>query len=437
MRDILEPTYKRQIEILNYLLVHPEGISINELSKLTNTSESTVIRDLNYFQDSFSTKLEIKKDNLKDIKIKKTSSQKIKYIQSEILNSSLNINLIKQLLIKPFNLVTFYSEILEVSESSIYKSIKEINLILKYYQIEIKSLSRKYFLFAKSEIILRKLLSVFWVETHLFDLKESMKNYDEISYILNDSHFSFQMNNNLIKQYYESFIFISLIREEDNFVLDNTPNSDTIEQIKKSLDFSPFIDKQSFYNRNFYQLVDFLKNDLFKSNSKDQYKYFFDLIIKVYENEIGHQIPISMFIGQLTFFDYNLKKSSYIYKETLAIISKIESILKIDLTSYISLFNYILIIYYPNNIKNYSNKNKYFYVHSQLSLNHANFMLLQLNKYFDNFYKFKIISSEDIQYLKKDSIIITNDYQLKRQNTILVNDYIETKDIDKIINYDI
>ncbi|MGL4643594.1 MAG: helix-turn-helix domain-containing protein, partial [Vagococcus fluvialis] len=67
MKHILEPMYQRQIDILDYLLIHNKKISLNELSSLVNSSESTVLRDINYFQDNFSHSIQINRNNFKEI----------------------------------------------------------------------------------------------------------------------------------------------------------------------------------------------------------------------------------------------------------------------------------------------------------------------------------------------------------------------------------
>lgn len=439
MKNILEPTYQRQINLLEYLLLEQEKISLYELSIKTNSSESTVLRDINFFNEKFKNRINIKKNYLKKIELEDISFHNVKYIQHSILNNSPNIQILLNILEKPFQTANFYSNLLDFSPSSIYKSIKDINHSLENYQIEIKNIRGKYFIEAKSEIVLRKLLSIFWVETHLYNLKDSISEQNEIDYILKKNTPDLLVTNQFIQPYYLSFLFISLIREKNNFPLDDdfvshSQSSDVrlIEQIEKSFLYSPFTDNKFFYNRSFYELIDFIKKDLFNTHSNEEVKPLFDMLKKIYENEISHQIPIKLFISQLGYFDSNLKKDAYIYKDINNIISEIENILKIDLTEYEPLLRYLLIVYYPDTIKNFSTRDNRVYVHSYLSETHANFMSYQLNNYFNHYYDFQVISKSELNHLPSSSIIVTNDHLLTTYESIVVNDYINKINLKQI-----
>jgi transcriptional antiterminator len=409
MKHILEPMYQRQIDILDYLLMHNKKISLNELSSLVNSSESTVLRDINYFQDNFSHSIQINRNNFKEIQLINTSSQQIKQIQSIILNSSLNIRVMTNIFLKPFETIDYYSTLLKTSNSSIYKSIKDINHKLKDYQIRIKRVSQKYFVSAHSEQLLRELLAIFWI------------------------------TNQLIKDYYLSFIFVSIVREKGKFFLtdspllpDNDSQEEIIKRIKKSIQYSPYIDNIFFNNRNFYKLTNYIQNKLFNSENKEDSIPLFNLIRKIYENEISHQVPIKLFIGQLTFFHSELKKNRYVYREIKAIIFDIENILHVNLEAYLPLLSYILIVYYPSVLRFHAQNNEVIYVHSSLSRRHSHFLVHQLNTYFNDYYDFQVIETLEVASLKNKSLIITNSHKLNFPNAIIIDEYVTKRDFNKI-----
>ena len=439
MKHILEPMYQRQIDILDYLLIHNKKISLNELSSLVNSSESTVLRDINYFQDNFSHSIQINRNNFKEIQLINTSSQQIKQIQSIILNSSLNIRVMTNIFLKPFETIDYYSTLLKTSNSSIYKSIKDINHKLKDYQIRIKRVSQKYFVSAHSEQLLRELLAIFWVETHLFNFKESISEHAEIVYELNDNYSEPFITNQLIKDYYLSFIFVSIVREKGKFFLtdspllpDNDSQEEIIKRIKKSIQYSPYIDNIFFNNRNFYKLTNYIQNELFNSENKEDSIPLFNLIRKIYENEISHQVPIKLFIGQLTFFHSELKKNRYVYREIKAIIFDIENILHVNLEAYLPLLSYILIVYYPGVLRFHAQNNEVIYVHSSLSRRHSHFLVHQLNTYFNDYYDFQVIETLEVASLKNKSLIITNSHKLNFPNAIIIDEYVTKRDFNKI-----
>ncbi|MEG0285282.1 MAG: helix-turn-helix domain-containing protein [Vagococcus sp.] len=438
MKHILEPIYQRQIDILDYLLMYNKKISLNELSSFVNSSESTVLRDISYFQENFYDYIQINSTNFKEIQLINTSSQQVKQVQSVILNSSINIRVMTNIFLTPFKTIDYYSTLLNTSNSSIYKSIKDINHKLKDYQIKIKRVSQKYFIFAHSEQLLRELLGIFWVEIHLLDFEESISDYAQIISKFNNYTDIF-ITNQLIKDYYFSFIFVSIVREKEYFFLTDyplSPNNDSQEEmvnrIKKSIQYSPYIDNIFFNNRNFYKLTNYIQNDLLNSKNKEDSLPLFNLIRKIYENEVSHQIPIKLFIGQLTFFHNELKKDSYVYREIKSIIFDIENILQVNLDTYVPLLSYILIVYYPDVLRLHSQNNDIIYVHSSISKRHSIFLVYQLNTYFNDYYNFQVIETLEVASIKKKSLIITNSRKLNFSNAIIIDEYITKKDFNKI-----
>lgn len=427
MKTLLEPTLIRQLLLLDTLHRKREKVSLSKLSQLTNSSESTILRDIHYLQKKFSQHISIERDNQKNIQLKQTDSKNITFVQNTILDNSLNINIIKTILLNPFNPIEYYSDVINVSTSSIYKSIKTINNTLLNYQIEIRSLSGRYFFMAESEIILRKLFSLFWLEINLSnDTLIKIDNYDDIKLYWNNNQTPNILNNKFIFSYYLSFNFISSLRFNQKFYINSKffEDENTIEQITKSLIYSPFDNNKYFYNRSFYRLIDYLKKDLFNTKNMNDFYPFFYLIKKIYENEISHQIPINLFINPISYFNYQLVNNAYVYRIILDIIKNIESIIKIDLTQYHPIITYVLIVYYSDIIKSYNILTSDIYIYSFLSDRHANFLKYQLNNHFNEKYCFKIISKEDIAYLNENDVLISNDPLLKKKNTLLVNDYI-------------
>lgn len=313
---------------------------------------------------------------------------------------------------------------MNTSVSSIYKSIKLINSALSDYQVKIESRSGIYFFIAKSEIILRKIFTIFWLEINLFnnDLIDPDNHAELMLYWKNRQKKSI-LNNKYAISYYLAFNFISSLRVKQKFYINNNidKNEVTIEYINKSL-LCSILDNHLINIPIFYKLSDFLKNEVFH------------LIKIIYENKIFYQIPLYLFIDPTFFFHHQLSNNKFLYNNVTEIIKQIETIIKIDIADYYSAISYVLVVYYKKQLKIYKKNNKTIYIFSFLSEKHANFLKFQLENYFDTDLNFVITTYEQIPILNTNDVLITNSPLMERENTLIVSDYISELELTNIKN---
>ncbi|NKC68407.1 helix-turn-helix domain-containing protein [Vagococcus fluvialis] len=434
MDNLIETTIKRQILILETLYLNRTGIDLSELSILLSCSENTILRDIKYFNKNFEQKIFIKKDNKKKIYLISKSIKNIRFVAYSILNNSLNINITKTILLTPYKNIEYYASFMNTSVSSIYKSIKLINSALSDYQVKIESRSGIYFFIAKSEIILRKIFTIFWLEINLFnnDLIDPDNHTELMLYWKNRQKKSI-LNNKYAISYYLAFNFISSLRVKQKFYINNNidKNEVTIEYINKSL-FCSILDNHLINIPIFYKLSDFLKNEVFQKNC--DFSELFYLIKIIYENKIFYQIPLYLFIDPTFFFHHQLSNNKFLYNHVTEIIKQIETIIKIDIADYYSAISYVLLVYYKKKLKIYKNKDKTIYIFSFLSEEHANFLKFQLENYFDTDLNFVITTYEQIPILNTNDVLITNSPLIERENTLIVSDYISELEFTNIKN---
>lgn len=147
---ILNNKEKRLIKLLNYINSNIY-YSIVELSNLLDCSKSTVLNDLKTLSTNWPDLISIntEKDNM--VKMKIVSNGNINKIVSDIIFGSLEIQFIKSLFFHPHQNIYFHAEHLFTSPATLYRTIKKLEVDLKYYGIKIKSDNKTYQLIGLNE----------------------------------------------------------------------------------------------------------------------------------------------------------------------------------------------------------------------------------------------------------------------------------------------
>lgn len=433
MINLLENKIYRQLTLIDLFLSHQSGFSIHSLSQKTNVSNYTILNDIDYLNDNFSAYVSINKENLQSIYIKNSNSYKITKLKDILLNQSKNIHLLTELLLNPFNKIKIYADNTDVSLSSIYKSIDHINLTLAPFQISIERVNNKYFLEAKSEILFRKLMSTFLIETKYYVLEEIFTNFEEPTIFEQREQHNLLLQISHFKLYYQVVFALSKKREEQGFYLsdeygeNSIQNKATEEQIIDSMFYYPF--NKYFCNRNFFSLLDYLDNLL--EGNQAQIDLLFHLISRIYLNEISYQIPTYLFTNKLNHFYYNLQEKKYMFKPIKHVIEQIAHILRIDLSNYEPFLCYIILIYFSDFLA--LKKNASIYIVSDLSVYHAEFLSNLLTHKFGTEYTFiPITDKKTIAAIDSSNIFITNNPKLTKSNKIVINDYPTDNDLNQI-----
>ncbi|MFW8053344.1 HTH domain-containing protein [Vagococcus fluvialis] len=423
--NILEDKIRRRIEMIDILSALEREIPIENLANSLEVSKSTIQRDIDSLNENFSELIDIQLES-NNVSLKKQNSEKLYYLQYNLLNESTNIKLLTEILIHPFFKVKEYADKLNASSSNIYKMIKRINMSLLPYQIEVVKVNNKYFIQTASEITLRRLFAIYWAELNSFNCQQLTKHDKEFESLKRDLQLDIYETIKLTQIYYYSFLYISLIRENQKFYLcDTNPeynNNDFYfkqERILSSLSYSPFSNNPLFNSRKLTNLKEFLNSSY--NNHKDA-DLLFKFIQIIYTNEISDQIPIHVFISKYRSFYISLKRHSHLYYPVKEMINHISNILKVDLDNYEVLISYVLVVYFPDFLE--LNDKKTVYIYSKLSTSHAEFLQNQLETKFDTVYNFIVVKNKYfINENKNKYLYITNDKSIELDNNFVINDY--------------
>lgn len=431
--NILEDHLRRKVQLIDFLSYSDLNISVEFLSEQLDVSKSTIQRDIESLNSDYSSLIVIKNE-LNSVFLSNPNSEQLYYLKNLLLNSSSNIKLLTELLVSPFQKVKELSQHLNTSSSNIYKTIKRINLSLSPYQIEIVNVSNKYFIEASAEITLRKLFSVYWSELHAFDTHYH-DNYQELTQIKAKLSNSVYDTIQLTQPYFIAFIYISLLREEQQFPIMfeenqrkcqvSTPESRE-KIILKSINYLPLLENPLFNTRQLNSLKSYFEDSL---NNKDSVEILFQFISFIYHNELSDQIPLTLFSSKYIQFYSSLKKQSHLYYAVKEVISDIANILRTNLDDYEVIISYILVIYFPDILQKADKKTVY--VYSKLSSSHGEFLRKLLETKFKTVYHFISINSKYLVALKKEKyLLVTNDKSISSDNNFVINDY--PKQIDLI-----
>lgn len=431
--NIIEDKLHRKLKLIDLLIETPEGISLDNISDILSVSKSTVQRDLELLDNNYPDRIifEIDQNNMLFTEL---GSEELIYIKHLIIDESINIKFLTEILFNPFQKIKYFSEKLEISPSNIYKMIKKINQSLTSYQMEIVTVNNKYYIKAFSEITLRKLFSVLWVELNYFtnrypshiELVNRIDNYvkEIIKGIIN-------VDIRFVDSYNISFIYISYLREIQLFYLegesvDVTKNEEEIATtIIQSLLYSPFDNNPFFYNRKLFQLKEFLKDNL-----ADKYKveFLYHCLVVIYKNECSDQIPPSLVIDRYKSFYLSLSEKHQLFQPIKDILAIFTNILNINLKDYYHVLSYLLVVYFPELLEK-SEKNTV-YIYSNLSTSHAYFLQKVLMDKFDNLYEFIIVKNEYfVKSNQKDYLFVTNEKDFDSINNFVINDFPKQVDL--------
>lgn len=424
MINILEDKLHRKIKMIDLLIENQTGISLDTISKRLDISKSTIQRDVDLLNSTYKEYIYIENDQ-NNLFLLKSNTEELSYLKHLIISESINLMFLSEVLFSPFNKIKFYSDKFDVSSSNIYKMIKQINQSLSSYQIEIVNVNNKYFLQAHSEITLRRLFSVFWMELNYFDVK-SIENNDYIKNIGRHLTIEFESNVKLVQLYNVSFMYISYIREIQFFHLDGELKEDSHDCINKiesvileSLLYSPFINNHLFYSRKLYRLKEFLNDNIVDSKKAD---LLHRCLVIIYHNECSDQIPWTIFINKYQYFYLSLKEKSHLYQPVKEAILAFSNILEINLEEYQSLLSYLLVVYFPELLANSDKKTVY--VYSNLSTSHAFFLQKTLTDRFSNLYEFIIVKDRYFFNNNQDGyLFVTNEQNFISKNNFVINDF--------------
>ncbi|MGX7025269.1 helix-turn-helix domain-containing protein [Vagococcus hydrophili] len=148
---ILNTKEQRLISLLNFL-ENNNDTTISNLANLLECSKSTVLNDLSFFTNNWSELIDISINKEQTVILKTTSNGNINQIVREIISGSLEVQLLKEIFLHPYQNIFYYAEKLYVSPSTLYRSMKKLKPFLKEWGLAITNKNKTYGLTSNNEV---------------------------------------------------------------------------------------------------------------------------------------------------------------------------------------------------------------------------------------------------------------------------------------------
>ncbi|WP_035052349.1 helix-turn-helix domain-containing protein [Carnobacterium pleistocenium] len=129
MRDVLEANERRRLEVIEYLYTSNRWLTLREIAQNIASSERILKQDMTLLREQFSR--EVLQTSHRGIRLVLPSNKDIDDIYRHILKNSLAFNFIEQLIYDETKTVAKLAEELFVSQSTLTRLIKKINVSLK------------------------------------------------------------------------------------------------------------------------------------------------------------------------------------------------------------------------------------------------------------------------------------------------------------------
>lgn len=153
---------------------------ITDLMTYLNCSKSTILNDIDYFNNHFSKSITLSVNKKQHVILNCGTSGNINQVIREISLSSPGVQLVKKLFAYPNQSIFFYAQKLFTSPATLYRTIKKFTPILKEAGLVIQNKQKKYRLISDSDIELYIFLTKGLEELYALSLPEftSAKDYE-------------------------------------------------------------------------------------------------------------------------------------------------------------------------------------------------------------------------------------------------------------------
>ncbi|NKC68536.1 helix-turn-helix domain-containing protein [Vagococcus fluvialis] len=214
IKNILSNKNYNLVSLVEYLLIQDRWCNIYEISQHLNCSERNVRR----YIDELSCILERKKDDSiilkrnQRVKLELSSDFNIRSVTNIIFKEDYSVKLLETILLQKYKNINILSQKENMSENNIKYMIKNINIYLKTYDIEINS-SKLTFKGKESSIRIFFYIFIWYLyKDHRF-ISSEIFLYNELKISINTLCLDLHLNLNYIKQKELVFmLFVSITR---------------------------------------------------------------------------------------------------------------------------------------------------------------------------------------------------------------------------------
>lgn len=468
MLKILDVSSQRLIKMLNLLLNAEGWLTIKNIATELQTSEKTIVEDIKRIKLYWESKIGLETSCYEEIRPTKLSVNNLIDIQSSILSDAVPIKLIESVFYCPNKDLNFHAEKLHVARSTLYRYIAKINEFLAQFGIVINSQHSLYNINGPDELVVRSFCSIFFLELSGYSFKMFMTE-KEAAFFASRIERQFEHNGQrapgLQVTFYSVFYFVSLIREEQHFILDSTDNfvgrylklqpedhfflekqgkrfsEETVKKIETSfLCFhTPFnkvtdevIDRfLPLYMTRFFEMFNL-------SIKRAEYELLLSYLNNIYIHEKLTGVPFHLTNSRFSYFAHQAKVNNLgVYQRIEALLDELSERTSINFSRQIDIIAYVLIMTLPEIIQvKFDQK---ILIISDHSKKHAEFLFnviqTQLNIAPSYFSQVVCISSTRIEEfdLAEFQIIMTNSFLVNQEyKSFLINDYPSDQNIKEL-----
>ena len=122
MRNLLDTSTKRRLEIIEQLNLNSKWISSNDLAKKNNASLRTINSDIQYLKENAEDFFTIETSKKNGVRLKARPNSDISLIYNRVIKSSDAFNLLEKIFFNPNVLIENWDEEMFISESSLYRT---------------------------------------------------------------------------------------------------------------------------------------------------------------------------------------------------------------------------------------------------------------------------------------------------------------------------
>ncbi|CAM3255509.1 helix-turn-helix domain-containing protein [Vagococcus fessus] len=138
MRNLLDTSTKRRLEIIEQLNLNSKWISSNDLAKKNNASLRTINSDIQYLKENAEDFFTIETSKKNGVRLKARPNSDISLIYNRVIKSSDAFNLLEKIFFNPNVLIENWDEEMFISESSLYRTAGQLSNSLKSFDITLQ-----------------------------------------------------------------------------------------------------------------------------------------------------------------------------------------------------------------------------------------------------------------------------------------------------------
>jgi len=237
LRELLDASSQRIIGILEVLSVQKGWITLTELADHVEASERTVSADLSVLRRRWGQKLRIEISTKNGIRMGNQSTGILGSVLLDLFNDSMALNWLKEILLHADKGTKYYEEKLFTSRSTLNRLLPKINKVFAGQGMSIQCRNDKYRIVGDNELFLRQFFTGFMLEMYGLNLQKYDVDVDlgVLMRIIqsvekqNRKFWSYAMmpGNDITDTYLMAFFVVSLVREEQGFVMASNGSEET------------------------------------------------------------------------------------------------------------------------------------------------------------------------------------------------------------------